>query len=146
MQLLVKGNNKNYNWRYFLFSWTSGLRGFITNLQVPARFICYALPCSPCCACLSLPPYFILSALLYIKAAVSVVPSSTVTNWHVEFSTGTFNPGDEAYKRSPFYSLPLEIMFITRWISSQKTSAHCLKSATRLQTRKKPPRTIITWG
>lgn len=89
-----------------LFRWTSGLRGFITNLQGPARFICFSLPCSPCCVCILSLPILLFCLPSYIRAAASVVPSSADTNWHAQFSTGTFNPKDWAHRKSSFISSP----------------------------------------
>lgn len=91
-----------------LFRWTSGLRGFITNPQGPARFICFSLPCYPFCVCILSLPVILFCLPSYISAAASVVPSSADTNWHAQFSTGTFNPKDQAL----LYPLPLEIVYI----------------------------------
>lgn len=92
----------------FLFRWTSGLRGFITNPQGPSRFILLLSPLFslPCLYPLSLRYSFTLSLSSCIRATASVVPWSTVTNWHAEFSTGTLNPRDQAYRESSFISSP----------------------------------------
>lgn len=90
----------------FLFRWTSGLRGFITNLQGPSRFILpLSLLLSPLCLCLHSPVFFSLPAS-YIRATASIVPPSTVTNWHAEFSTGTLNHRDQGCRESSFISSP----------------------------------------
>lgn len=63
-----------------------------------------SLPCSPCSS--SILSILLLCLPSSIRPTASVVPSSTVTNWHAEFSTGTLNPGDQAYRESSFISSP----------------------------------------
>lgn len=96
--LLVEGEEKKKTTgNSFLFRWTSGLRGFITNPQGPSPAL-PAVPLSSLILLLCLPSY--------IRTTASVVPSSTVTNWHAELSTGTLNPRDQAHRESSFISSP----------------------------------------
>lgn len=45
--------------------------------------------------------------LFFYSVCPFIVSSSTATNWHAAFSSGTLNPGDQAYRESSFISLPL---------------------------------------
>lgn len=73
----------------FLFRWTSGLRGFINNPQGPS-------PAVPTVPLSFLYPFLLLRLPSYIRTTAFVLPPSTVTNWHAEFSNRTLNPGDQA--------------------------------------------------
>lgn len=99
---MEKKQQKTTTGNSFLFRRTSGLRGFITNPQGPSPAV-PAVPAVPLCA---LFPILLLCLPYYIRATASVVSSSTVTNWHAEFSTGTLNPRDQAYRESSFISSP----------------------------------------
>lgn len=128
---IKKQNKKTPTGNSFWFRWTSGLRGFITNPhKVPPLLSLLCL--------YPLYPILLLSLPSYNRATAFVVSSSTVTNWHAEFSSGTLNPGDQAYRESSFISPSLWklFMFITwcmRWISTQRTNFPHLKSTTILQ-------------
>lgn len=74
------------------------------SLQI---LFCYSLsPALPDVPLSSLSTIILLCLPSCIRATASVVPSSTVTNWHAEFSTGTLNPRDQAYRESSFISFP----------------------------------------
>lgn len=81
-----------------------GSEALLPIRKVPPDLFCYSLLCSPCRASILSLHYSFLPSC--IRATASVVPSSTVTNWHAEFSTGTLNPGDQAYRESSFIPPP----------------------------------------
>lgn len=85
-----------------------GSEALLPIRKVPPLLFLYPLS-------LSLASILLLRPPSYIRATASVVPSSTVTNWHAEFSTGTLNSRDQAYRESSFISFPLWklFMFIT---------------------------------
>lgn len=131
----------------FLFRWTSGLRGFITNPQGPSRFILLLSPLLslPCLYPLSLHYSFTRSALLYQSHCFccALKHSHKLTCWILNWD---IKPRGSSVERKLFYILSLWKLFMfitwcTRWISAQRTNVPHLKSATRLQGRK----TFSSW-
>lgn len=121
----------------FLFRWTSGLKGFIANLQGLSSFIFpLSLPLFPLCLYPLSPVFFSLSALLYQRHCFycALKRSHKLTCWILNWD---IKPQGSRMQRKLFYILSLWKLFMfiircTRWISTQKTSIHLLKSGARL--------------
>lgn len=106
VRLLVEGNIKQLE----IVSYLDGHLGWEALLAIrkvqPDLFASLS-PVLPAVSASSLSLFFYsVCPPSYIRAAAAVVPSSADTNWHAQFSTGTFNPKDQAYRKSSFISSP----------------------------------------